>query len=430
MSETREYIVRCRTPHAKQFEFIHHPAKRKVIRAGRRSGKTIGVAYKAIMEYLAKKRVLYAAPTIEQLDSFWFEVTKALSETILGGLYKKNENERTIEVVGTKNRIKAKTAWNPDTLRGDYADLLILDEYQLMDEATWEEAGIPTLLDHDGDAIFIYTPPSLRSGGMSKARDPRHAAKMYVAAQNDKSGRYATFHFTSFDNPYISQTALREIVKDMTRTAYRQEILAEDDELQINRLVYGVWNEADCRIYRFPIPEHWPRFVGHDFGGSNPAALFFAQNPETGYFFAYQEYLPGKALPTYIHVEEFKKIVGKANVLKRIGGSHQEEEIRQGYGAHGWPIREPNINSVLAQIERVHTLMERGKLFVFNDLVNYLDELANCTWELGSDGKNTKKIHNEHQYHLSACARYVLSDFTPETVYSTLSKPISYMQLR
>jgi phage terminase large subunit-like protein len=36
------------------------------------------------------------------------------------------------------------------------------------------------------------------------------------------------FHFTSRENPYISQEALSEISADMTALAYRQEILAED----------------------------------------------------------------------------------------------------------------------------------------------------------------------------------------------------------
>ena len=35
-----------------------------------------------------------------------------------------------IELPGTKQRIRAKTAFNADTLRGDYADELLLDEFQ------------------------------------------------------------------------------------------------------------------------------------------------------------------------------------------------------------------------------------------------------------------------------------------------------------
>ncbi|MCP4263649.1 MAG: DNA-packaging protein [Planctomycetes bacterium] len=215
-------------PHEKQRLFIEHPAKRKIVRAGRRGGKTVGMAIMAAEMFLKEKRVLYAAPTQDQIDRFWTEITKAFSEPIRAGAYYKNETRHIIEVRGTENRVRAKTAWNADTLRGDYADVLILDEYQLMDETAWSEVGAPMLLDNNGDAIFIYTPPSLHSRSTTKARDPRHAAKLWIKADEDESGRWAAFHFTSHDNPHISAEALADIKQDMTALAIRQEINAED----------------------------------------------------------------------------------------------------------------------------------------------------------------------------------------------------------
>jgi phage terminase large subunit-like protein len=155
-------------------------------------------------------------------------VTSALAEPITAGLYKKNETEHTIEVPGGLQRIKAKTCWSADTLRGDYADLLILDEWQLMAEDTWELVGAPMMLDTDGDAIFIYTPPSMTTQFASKAKDPRHASKLFKKAAADTTGRWRAVHFTSHDNPYLSQAALDSITEDMTALAIRQEIMAED----------------------------------------------------------------------------------------------------------------------------------------------------------------------------------------------------------
>ena len=86
------------------------------------------------------------------------------------------------------------------------------------------------LLDNDGDAVFIYTPPSLKSRSVSKANDPQHAAKLYKKAEalQKQGDRWAAFHFTSHDNPHISEAALSEITGDMTSLAYRMEIKAED----------------------------------------------------------------------------------------------------------------------------------------------------------------------------------------------------------
>ena len=181
-------------------------------------------------------------------------------------------------------------------------------------------------------------------------------------------------------------------------------------------LIYGAFNERTCLINRFPIPDTWLRYVGHDFGGANPAAMFYAQDPATGYFYAYHEYLPGAGRSTYEHVEEFKKIVAGTNVLKRVGGSHQEEEIRQGYTAHGWVIQEPKINSVEEQINKVIGLHQLNKVFVFNDLREYLNEKRTYSRKLDAQYRPTEEIADKARFHLLDAERYILSDFTPETV--------------
>ncbi len=427
-----ETVVHIRQPHPRQSEFIDSKAKRIVIRAGRRSGKTVGIAIKALIAFLQGRRVLYAAPTSEQTDRFWYEITTALSEAISAGIYYLNKSERYIEKPGTLNRIKAKTAWDADSLRGDYADLLILDEWQLTNEDAWEIVGAPMMIDHNGDAVFIYTPPSLRSAGISKAHDPRHAAKMFKAAGEDGSGRWARFHFTSYDNPYLSQDGLTEVLKDMSGTAHRLEILAEDDELSASHLVYGVWDEAKGKLPRFEIPLDWPVYSGHDFGSANPAALFWARvrtplpkgAPATlrqNDIVVFKEYLPGSGKSTSVNVEAFQDITRNRVVKGRAGGSHQEDEIRQGYTKHGWPIVEPPIVGLRPQIDRVTALMELGKWHVFEDCVYYLAELASCTWKYDKEGNKTNDIDGEARFHLSACARYGLSlaEFTPEIVTKT-----------
>ncbi len=426
---TREATVHLRSTkeHQIQDAFVNDETSRIVVKAGRRGGKTYGIAKRAVKRFLKGRRQLYGSPTTEQVEAFWFEVCRALAEPIQLGLYKKNEAEHTIEREGTKQRIRAKTCWNANTLRGDYADDLYLDEFQLMAEDTWDEVGAPMLLDTNGSAIFIFTPPSLNSSGISKARDPRHASKFFKEAQT-KEG-WKTYHFTSFDNPYISVDALNNITKDMTLDAYRREILAEDDEIETSWLVYNAFNTRVCRIPRFPIPINWLIYSGHDFGGANPAALFFAQDPATGLFYAFKEYLPGSGKSTAQHVEAFKEMTKGYNVIRRAGGSHQEEEIRQGYATHGWVITEPTISNVLPQIDRVIGMMQLNKGFVFSDMTNYLTELANCLWKLDFANKPTNVIQDEARYHLCACARYILSSFVPETVNTsgrTIIRPIRF----
>lgn len=258
---TNEYAVHLPMPHEKQKLFIDSQAKRKVIRAGRRGGKTVGNSIYAVERFLSGKRVLYATPTAEQIGRFWSTVTRALYEPIKAGIFYKNETEHIIEHAGTEQRIRAKTAWNADTLRGDYADELILDEWQLMNEDAWEVVGAPMMLDTNGNAIFIYTPPSLHSRSVSKANDPQHAAKLYKKAMADTTGRWAVFNFTSHDNPHLSKEALSDITKDMTSLAYRMEILAED----VDEAPGALWTRDNIEAGRvFDIPDFSRVIVGVD----------------------------------------------------------------------------------------------------------------------------------------------------------------------
>jgi hypothetical protein len=213
-----ELTVHLKRPHPKQIEFINSPVKRKVVRAGRRGGKTSGAAIMACQQFLSGKRVLYATPTQEQVGKFWWEVKHALREPLDANVLYKNETAHIIEVPGSEQRIRAKTAWDADTLRGDYADLLILDEYQMMSTDAWGLVGAPMLADNNGDAIFIYT----------TVRGKNHSKDLFKQAKEDTTGRWATFVFSSFDNPHVSKEALSDLTGDMTQLAYRAEILAEE----------------------------------------------------------------------------------------------------------------------------------------------------------------------------------------------------------
>ena len=210
-----ELAIRLKKPHDKQIAFMRSKAKRKVVCAGRRGGKTTGMATLAVEAALRGRKVLEAAPTADQTGTFWRECKRSLSEAIAAGKCYKNDSERILELP-TGGRIRTKTAWDADTLRGDYADLLILDEYSIMSPDAWEEVGAPMLLDNDGDAVFVFTP-----------KRKNHAHNLYVRAVGDDTGRWESFHFTSHDNPYLSIKALAEITQDMTEEAYKQEILAE-----------------------------------------------------------------------------------------------------------------------------------------------------------------------------------------------------------
>lgn len=246
--KTAELIIHLKQPHEKQRLFIDSIKKRRVVRAGRRSGKTTGVSIMAVEQFLNGKRVLYAAPTLDQTQTFWWEVKNSLQPAVSAGYFHINQTEKYIEIPGTKQRIKAKTAHNADSLRGDWANFLILDEYQDTDPDAWELVGAPMLLDQDGDCVFIYT---------SKIGLP-HIKKL-VDNCNNNPDRWELFHFSSFNNPHISKSAINELANDMTDLAYRMEIMAEEIEDDPNAL----WNR-DMIDHVSKAPQLYRIIVGVD----------------------------------------------------------------------------------------------------------------------------------------------------------------------
>jgi len=81
--------IPIRKAHDAQRPFVESEAKRIIVKAGRRGGKTVGAAIKAVRAFNKGLRVLYAAPTSEQTDAFWFEVCRSLAEPIADGVLKK-----------------------------------------------------------------------------------------------------------------------------------------------------------------------------------------------------------------------------------------------------------------------------------------------------------------------------------------------------
>lgn len=212
-------ILRVPPPHPVQRKIEACTAKRIVVKAGRRGGKTTMAARKSLLEATAGHKVLYGSPVFSQTESFWDLVVAWTSDAVKVGLVVKNETKRTLTFIRSGGRIVAKTGSRPDHLRGTWADFLILDEYAYQRPAVWERVGAPMLADNDGTAWFLST---------GKKRN--HFFLLGLQAQENEDGRWSYFRFPSTANPFLSKLALAELAKDMTDEDYREEILAEDVE--------------------------------------------------------------------------------------------------------------------------------------------------------------------------------------------------------
>ena len=275
-----------------------------------------------------------------------------------------------------------------------------------------DEAGQMSLLAHE-TAIQRC---SMMSGQELLTTTPYNLGWLLTEIKNKASKDIHVETWRSIDRPGYPRESYEKAKRMLP--SWRFAMLYDAEFERPAGLIYESFDERACVINRAPIDKTWEVYVGHDFGATNPAALFYAMNPGTGQLRLFAEYLPGSGKSIHEHVKEFEKITEGYNVIRRVGGSHNEEEIRQGYSAHGWHILEPKNNKVEFQILQVQGFHKLNKIEVFSDMTHYLDEKRAFSRELDAENQTTEKIADEAKFHLMACERYLISDFTPETVQS------------
>jgi hypothetical protein len=195
-------------------------------------------------------------------------------------------------------------------------------------------------------------------------------------------------------------------------------------------LIYDAFNTDVCRIRRpwQKPPAHFMCYSGHDFGPHNTAAIFLAQDPATGFMYAYREYLKGQ-LSSAGHAQNFINDSAGEMMLRRVGGAQNNEDgYRDAYTAAGWPIQKPSLGAVNAGIDRVYSWMKPNKLFIFEDLHEILDEIDTYSWKLDGDYNETRDIENKEHYHLLDALRYIMSDFHPEISDMDLWTPVTRLE--
>jgi hypothetical protein len=175
-------------------------------------------------------------------------------------------------------------------------------------------------------------------------------------------------------------------------------------------MIYDCFDEAVHKIKRFPIPDHWPRYLGLDFGGVNTAGVFIAQeldneNEPTGGLIAYREYHAGGRTAKQ-HAEALRR--GEP-MLIAYGGAKSEGQWRDEFSAAGLYVGEPAVSDVEVGINRVYGALKRLELRVFDDLDGLNDEMVSYSRELDDMGEPTEKIADKETFHRLDGLRYVIS---------------------
>lgn len=206
--------------HTTQSQVVKSQKRYRVVNCGRQWGKTELAVWEMIATAYSRSeaRVLYFATTIDQArDIAWARLKKYANAIIVD---KPNESRLELTVrnkLGSYSQIKLAGYENVETQRGKQFDLIVADEVSKMRNFgyAWTAILRPTLAFRKGNGLFISTP-----------RGFNHFHEMYQWGQQ-KRPEWESWHFTSYDNPFLPVEEIEAAKRESTPEWFSQEWLAE-----------------------------------------------------------------------------------------------------------------------------------------------------------------------------------------------------------
>ena len=197
-------------PHPGQLEVHNSDARFKVLAAGRRWGKTRLGVHECLEVAADGGRAWWVAPNYKMSEVGWRPLRRMGIK--IGAEVRRVDRQIVLPNGG---EVTVRSADNPDTLRGEGLDFIVLDECAFISEDAWTEALRPALSDRQGGAMFISTP---------KRRN--WFFRVYQKGLTP-GGEWQSWQFPTSNNPYIDAAEIVAASETLPADIYRQEYLAE-----------------------------------------------------------------------------------------------------------------------------------------------------------------------------------------------------------
>jgi len=195
-----------------QQEVWNHPARFKVVAAGRRTGKSRLAACMLLYKAIERKcQVFYVAPTQAQARDIMWNLLLELGHQVIASSHINNMQI----TLNNGSIISLKSADRSENMRGASLAFVVLDEYADMKPETWELVLRPALTDLKGDCLMIGTPIGRN-----------HFYDLYAQSLQDEFEEWEGFHYTSYDNSLLDKEEIDAAKKGMSSFAFRQEFMA------------------------------------------------------------------------------------------------------------------------------------------------------------------------------------------------------------
>ena len=274
--------------------------------------------------------------------------------------------------------------------RGDEFDFIIPDETQDYREfwLGWHEALRPTLSPRKGTALFMGTPKGFN-----------HLYDLFQLENKDED--YKSFHYTSYDNPFVDSAEIDKAKKELTEDRFAQEYLA--DFRKTEGLVYKEFNR-EKHLYDTYDQRTVETIAGVDFGFTNPSAVLTIKRDSDDNFWVESEwYKTGQTdaqIAEFIAVQSFNKVYPdpeSPSAIKEL----QKLKVN---------VREviKNKDSVKNGITKVRELFKAGRLHINRSCENLIWELETYAYPDKKDLRNEEENPIKENDHAVDALRYAL----------------------
>jgi PBSX family phage terminase large subunit len=365
----------------------------RVINCGRRFGKTTLAVEEIKGKALAKEaRIAYIAPTYQQArDIAWAMLVKEMKPIIK----KVNESRLELEVLNKdgKSSLIQLRGWEAiETLRGQRFDFIVIDEVASMRNfwLNWQEVIRPTLTDTKGEVMFISTPKGFN-----------HFYDLYQLEHTDQD--YKSFHFTSYDNPFIPAEELDKAKEEITEDRFAQEYLA--DFRKTEGLVYKEFNRE------LHVSEETPQnindtIIGIDFGYTNPAAIVPIRIDGDSHYWIGEEWYKSRC--TTEQIAEQARLYKATKCYPDPAEPDRIEILRKA----GLNVREVS-KDIVAGVDHVRELFKQNRIHIHPDCKNLIMELETYRYPDKKPDQNEQEKPIKENDHLLDAMRYAIYTFKP-----------------
>jgi hypothetical protein len=248
--------------------------------------------------------------------------------------------------------------------------------------------------------------------------DCNPASNMHWILSRKAQGKLSFFEATHEDNPQLwdhdkedwTPDGIKRLDRLRNLTGSRYKRLYLGMWAPPEGAIYDVFDETRHKVRSFPIPVHWPRFVGVDPFGAQIAALWLAFDPTNMVLNVYREYVQPFGVTTPDHVREILNLSKREVIAAWIGGGPSERQARADWYGAGIPLQAPPITEVWAGIDRVYNLLKEFRLVIHDNCVNLLSEVGSYARKLNkATGDFTDSIVNKESFHTLDALRYVIA---------------------